>query len=135
MNICRKLFSLLLVLLLALCPAVWAAGEVLVEEEIAPSDEVLVEWGYDYLIPEEVSLYLYAFGELPPNYLTRDEARGMNRVSSQGNLWDIGYACASVVTPSATAKAFFQTRRADNGTSAISTMTGAIATAGGRLCH
>lgn len=87
----KKLLAMLLVLMLMLAGALGEAQEVLVDEYFAMTDEISVEWGYDYFTPEEVSLYLYAFGCLPPNYLTKDEAKDMGWVSSEGNLWEIGY--------------------------------------------
>jgi len=87
----KKLLSLLLSLLLSVSAAFAFAGEVLVDGEAAMTDEAYVEWGYDYFSPEDVALYLHAFGELPPNYLTKDEARDMGWVSSKGNLWDVGW--------------------------------------------
>ncbi len=36
-----------------------------------------------------VSHYLAEFGELPPNYITKKEARDLGWESSEGNLWDV----------------------------------------------
>ena len=33
--------------------------------------------------------YLYTFGHLPSNYLTKKEAQKLGWVSSQGNLWKV----------------------------------------------
>ena len=87
----KRLFSLLLALLMVFAGAFAWTGDVLVDDGFAMTDEIAVEWGYDYLATDEVALYLYAFGELPPNYLTKDEARDMGWVSNKGNLWSIGY--------------------------------------------
>ena len=86
----RKFLSLLIALslLLSLLTA-WA--EVLVEGGVALSDDDLVEYGCDYSTPEEVSLYLYAFQELPPNFITKREARALGWISSEGNLWDVAW--------------------------------------------
>ena len=86
MNWLKRLLALLLCLALV-CGA--ALAEVLVEDGIALSEETLVEYGEDYYLPEEVALYLHAFCELPPNYLTKDEAREWGWVSAKGNLWDV----------------------------------------------
>lgn len=87
----KKLLALLLALLLLFGAAFAQTWDVLVDGEFAMTDEISVEWGYDYFSPDEVALYLHAFGELPPNYLTKDEAKEMGWVSSKGNLWEIGY--------------------------------------------
>jgi len=89
----KRLLALLLSLLL-LAGAAFAAPpaeDVLVEDGVALSEEYLVEFGYDYSTPEEVSLYLYAFGLLPPNYLTKREAQDLGWVSRLGNLWEVAY--------------------------------------------
>ncbi len=86
----RKIVSLLLALALMLS---CAFAEVLVdiEEGIALDEEYMVEFGMDYTSKEEVSMYLYAFGELPPNFITKQEARDLGWVSRWGNLWDVAY--------------------------------------------
>jgi len=66
-----------------------ALGEVLVDGNVAVTDEYLVEYGLDYSTPDEVALYLHVFRELPPNFLTKQEARELGWVSSKGNLWDV----------------------------------------------
>lgn len=38
--------------------------------------------------PEDVAAYLYVYGELPPNYLTKDEARQLGWQSGARSLWD-----------------------------------------------
>jgi len=43
----------------------------------------------DYSDKEHVAAYLHEFGELPPNYLTKQEARELGWVESWGNLWQV----------------------------------------------
>jgi len=89
----KKIFALLLVLVMLVLS--FALGEemedieVLVADGVAITEELLVEYGFNYYTPEEVALYLYVFVELPPNFLTKDEARELGWVSSKGNLWDV----------------------------------------------
>ena len=83
----KRIFALLLALLLMLLSS--ALGEVLVDGNVAVTDEYLVEYGLDYSTPDEVALYLHVFRELPPNFLTKQEARELGWVSSKGNLWDV----------------------------------------------
>ena len=82
----KRLLSLLLILCLALGGAF---AEVLVEGDVAITDELLVEYGEWYSEPDEVALYLHAFAELPFNYLTKSEARELGWDSASGNLWDV----------------------------------------------
>ncbi len=42
-----------------------------------------------YFSHEKVALYLYAFDELPPNYLRKQEADDLGWIPSEGNLWDV----------------------------------------------
>ncbi len=92
-NWTKRLLALLMALLLvagaAFAQAVEADDEILVEDGVALTAELMVEVGEDYSSPEEVALYLYAFGELPPNFLTKQEARDLGWVASWGNLWDV----------------------------------------------
>lgn len=97
----RKLLALVLALMLALsaltaASASWldslfGTGEITVEDDVAMSDEYIVEYGYDYYATDEVALYLHAFAELPPNFITKDEAYDLGWNSREGNLWDVGY--------------------------------------------
>ena len=86
----KKLLALILALvMLTLSFALSEEIEVLVEDGVAITEELMVENGSPYSSPEEVALYLYVFVELPPNFLTKDEARDLGWVSSDGNLWDV----------------------------------------------
>ena len=85
----QKILALLLALLLTFASVL---AEVIVEENYALTDETAVEYGMDYYGRDEIALYLHAFAELPPNYLTKDEAADIGRDKSPGQLWDeIGY--------------------------------------------
>lgn len=58
-----------------------------VEETDDQSAAVVAGEAYD--TPEEVALYIELYDELPTNYLTKDEARDLGWVASEGNLWDV----------------------------------------------
>ena len=63
-----------------------------VEESVLTSpdgEETLVAYGVAYSDMDSVALYIHLYGELPPNYLTKDEAKDLGWVSSKGNLWDV----------------------------------------------
>ena len=104
MNIRKILLSLLLALCLLFSAAFagnyatkygldspLSVAEVIVEDGFALADDFSVEYGLDYSSPEEVGLYLYVFQELPPNFITKNEARKLGWESSKGNLWDVAY--------------------------------------------
>ncbi len=64
--------------------------EPLLPEPSDPSPEppVIREDGW-YSSPEEVALYLTAYGALPGNFLTKEEARELGWDPGEGNLWEV----------------------------------------------
>ena len=84
----KILLSLLLALSLLFS---FAFGEVLVDGNVAITEDLLVEYGEYYSDPYEVALYLHVFCELPWNFITKDEASDIGWVSNRGNLWDVAY--------------------------------------------
>lgn len=50
--------------------------------------DAIDEEGYYYSL-EDVSGYLSAYGHLPPNYITKSEARKLGWDSDEGNLWEV----------------------------------------------
>ena len=89
----RKLLALLLALSLLL-GGLGALAEALVDGCEAITGDLYVEYGEDYSDPDEVALYLHAFEELPPNYITKADARSLGWDSRRGNLWDVAYGCS-----------------------------------------
>ena len=83
-----RFLALVLCLLTAFLPAAPAlagtAGVPVVE----------VEYGGEYLDRDHVAAYITLYNELPPNYLTKDEAKALGWVSSKGNLWKVAPGCA-----------------------------------------
>lgn len=51
--------------------------------------QVTVEKNGEYTSKEEVAAYLYQFGELPDNYITKKEARKLGWISEEGNLYKV----------------------------------------------
>ena len=51
--------------------------------------QVTVEKGVRYTSKEEVAAYIYAFQELPPNYITKREAHDSGWDNSKGNMWEV----------------------------------------------
>ena len=85
----KRILALLIALILAFCSC--ALGEVLVDEYSAITEELIVEYGYDYILGDEVALYLHAFEELPPNYITKAEARDLGWDGNGNHLWQLSY--------------------------------------------
>lgn len=82
-----RLFAVIL-LLLSLC----AGCSVVVEQDSGRQNEiqeVSVEKNGEYTSKEEVAAYLYQFGELPDNYITKKEAKKLGWVSEEGNLYKV----------------------------------------------
>lgn len=57
-----------------------------VEEE--PGETEIREDGY-YTSKEDVALYLYIYGKLPGNFITKREAENLGWEASKGNLWEV----------------------------------------------
>ena len=89
----KRILALLLALAL-LFINICAFAEILVDDYAAMTDELYVEYGYDYSSPDEVALYLHVFEELPPNYLTKNDARDLGWDSGKGNLWNVAPGCS-----------------------------------------
>lgn len=51
-------------------------------------DPMVEEDGW-YRTKDEVALYIYLYGELPDNFITKNEARDLGWESSEGNLWEV----------------------------------------------
>ena len=54
-----------------------------------PSSENGVIQGQAYYLYEDVAAYLHSYGELPPNYFTKAEAKKLGWDADKGNLWEI----------------------------------------------
>ena len=42
-----------------------------------------------YSSPEQVAAYIHAYGHLPPNYITKKEAKAEGWDNAAGNLWEV----------------------------------------------
>ena len=60
------------------------------ELELLPADDgtTLREDG-EYSSKSEVGLYLYLYGKLPGNYITKNKAYDLGWNSKEGNLWEV----------------------------------------------
>ena len=84
-----KRIAALLLSLLLLTAACALAGEI----EINAYDYPVEEDGW-YDTMEEVAVYLVEYGELPDNYLTKNEAKDLGWNSNKGNLWKVAKGCS-----------------------------------------
>lgn len=89
MKLKRWLFAALLGVALLFLTA-WGTAETLVID--AADYDVVQDGWYDTL--EEVAIYLTDYGELPGNYLTKQEAQRLGWSAKQGNLWQVAYGCS-----------------------------------------
>lgn len=90
----KKLLAVWLLLAILFVGAACADGsgqkaEILVENGVILTEDLLIEYGEYYYSPEEVSVYLYVFCELPENYITKDEAYDMGWTKADGQLWQL----------------------------------------------
>lgn len=53
-----------------------------------------VQEGGWYDTMEEVAVYLCDYGELPGNFITKQEARSLGWDAQRGNLWDVAEGCS-----------------------------------------
>ncbi len=55
----------------------------------AETTTVRIKENGTYTSKEDVAEYLHIYGHLPSNYITKDEAKELGWVSSEGNLWEV----------------------------------------------
>lgn len=97
----KRLITLVLILLLSI--SLISCGDIYFEfgnEDFYTKDDVedveesnkelnsIKEDGF-YTNKAEVSLYIYTYGRLPNNYITKKEADNLGWESNKGNLWDV----------------------------------------------
>ena len=93
----KKKLTAYILMLLMLCMTVFSGcgggTEAPVQEPDAgqadaAEEEALDEDGW-YYSTEDVALYLYTYGELPDNFITKKEAQSMGWDNKKGNLWEV----------------------------------------------
>jgi hypothetical protein len=90
----HSLLALMMIISMLTGCAAPVAGEadvetdILVEEYSEEAEAGVVEDG-EYSSKEEVAEYLYLYGHLPSNYITKNEAKELGWVNKEGNLWDV----------------------------------------------
>lgn len=93
----KKKLTAYILMLLMLCMTVFSGCGGGTEAPVQKSDagqadaaeeEALDEDGW-YYSTEDVALYLYTYGELPDNFITKKEAQSMGWDNKKGNLWEV----------------------------------------------
>lgn len=70
--------------------ASYGAADYGTEKEILPPDDgTTVREDGEYSSKSEVGLYLYLYGHLPGNYITKDDAYDLGWDNKKGNLWEV----------------------------------------------
>lgn len=64
----------------------YLSSEISLEEE---KEDNLLDENKAYYSMEDVSLYIYSYGKLPKNYLTKNEAKALGWDPKEGNLWQV----------------------------------------------
>ena len=82
--------ALVLCLMLSAAPLALAARK---SVELAASAYPVEENGF-YDTMEEVAVYLWRFGGLPSNFVTKREAEALGWSNRRGNLWEVAPGCA-----------------------------------------
>lgn len=93
----KRIGSYFLILLLLISTTIFLGGC----EEESPSvnssatkqqgdtkEDTIDEQG-SYTSKEEVARYLHEYGKLPPNFITKDEAKALGWDNKKGDLWDV----------------------------------------------
>lgn len=65
-----------------------------VSADSTTASEVTIAEDGEYLTKEDVAAYLYTYGKLPDNYLTRDAAKALGWSSKKNNLAQVAPGCA-----------------------------------------
>ena len=96
----KKKLTAYLMMLLMLCMTLFS-GCGAPAEDVQNADDVQTDVVVDveedeaidpdgwYYSTEDVALYLYTYGELPENFITKKEAQSMGWDNKKGNLWEV----------------------------------------------
>ncbi len=61
------------------------------QETNTQDSNLMIIYGEDYYLKDDVATYLHTYEELPPNYITKSEAIDLGWDADKGNLWDVSY--------------------------------------------
>ena len=86
----KKKLTAYMLMMLMFCMTLFSGcggGEQGYEE--GQTDVVTIEEDGWYYSTEDVALYLYTYGELPENFITKKEAQKLGWDNKKGNLWEV----------------------------------------------
>ena len=86
----KKKLTAYMLMMLMFCMTLFSGcggGEQGYEE--SQTDVVTIEEDGWYYSTEDVALYLYTYGELPDNFITKKEAQKLGWDNKKGNLWEV----------------------------------------------
>ena len=85
----KKLTAYMLMLLMFCMTLLSGCGGGEQGYEEGQTDVVTIEEDGWYYSTEDVALYLYTYGELPDNFITKKEAQKLGWDNKKGNLWEV----------------------------------------------
>ena len=86
----KKKLTAYMLMMLMFCMTLFSGcggGEQGYEE--SQTDVITIEEDGWYYSTEDVALYLYTYGELPDNFITKKEAQKLGWDNKKGNLWEV----------------------------------------------
>lgn len=85
----KRIRILLVMLFLVFAAACGRVEAPIAENNTDTKTQTAIEKNNSYYSLEDVSEYLKTYGELPPNYMTKNEARELGWDNEKGNLWEV----------------------------------------------
>ena len=87
----KKKLTAYMLMLLMFCMTLFSGCGATEEQgyEESQTDVVTIDEDGWYYSTEDVALYLYTYGELPDNFITKKEAQSMGWDNKKGNLWEV----------------------------------------------
>lgn len=85
----RLIYLIPLLLVSILLSACTLISDPIPQNERTNIDSIATEENEVYTSKEEVANYIHTYEKLPPNFITKDEARNFGWEASEGNLWEV----------------------------------------------
>lgn len=89
----KKLKTILMLFLISISLLIGCSGDLAPNQNITTEqyteEDVLLDENGSYTAKDEVAAYLYQYGKLPSNYITKKEAKKLGWVSTEGNLGEV----------------------------------------------
>ena len=89
----KKKLTAYMLMLLMFCMTLFSgcggAGEEIQGTDEGQTEVYTIDEDGWYYSTDDVALYLYTYGELPDNFITKKEAQSMGWDNKKGNLWEV----------------------------------------------